>query len=384
MRETAESALRRRRNGPGITSDRPRFRAAIERMRPYVPGEQPAPGERLIKLNTNENPYPPAPEVRRALRRAAVAPLGLYPAPRATEFISEASRLYGFKREMILAGNGSDELLGMIFRAVLGSGDRVAYPVPTYSLYDTLAAIQQARVAALPYDPGFAIPILGLARTRARLTIVCNPNSPSGTMVSPKVLEHLARRLDGRFLVIDEAYVDFADSHALGLVRKHSNVLVLRSLSKSFSLAGMRLGLCFAHPEIIDGLLKVKDSYNLSAPAIAAGAQALRCADWMRANVARVKRTRARAEQALSAMGFRVPPSSANFVWAALAGCNLGPVAEALRRCGILVRHFPLLPDGLRISIGKPVQMRALFKELRPLVEPLVRAASDGRGRGRG
>src|SRR5215472_4725979 len=182
------------------------FRRSIQRMSPYVPGEQPRAHERLIKLNTNENPYPPSPKVRRAIALAADAKLRLYPAPRADQFIERASKLYGVPREMILAGNGSDELLAMIFRATLGPEDSVAYPTPTYSLYDTLAAVQEARVVRFPFGRDFVVPIAALAKTRAHLTIICNPNSPSGTLTSVRHLGELAKKLRGRLLVIDEAY----------------------------------------------------------------------------------------------------------------------------------------------------------------------------------
>ncbi len=313
------------------------FREPIEKMAPYTPGEQPRPGQRLVKLNTNENPYPPSPRVRRAVIKAASAAMRLYPPPRADEFVASAARLYGFPTRMILAGNGSDELLSMLFRAALGPG----------------------------------------------LTIVCNPNSPCGTLAPPRELEKLARALDGRLLAIDEAYVDFADSNALHLVKRHPNVVVLRSLSKSFSLAGMRLGLCFAQPPVIEALLKVKDSYNLNRAAIAAGARALEDAAWMRRNVERVKRTRALTEVRLRKMGFEVPPSSANFVLARFEGHDMGPVAAALRRRGILVRHFPtsVFRDAMRISIGTPAEMAALFKALEPLVKPYVAARGNGRVR---
>ena len=359
------------------------FREAIERMAPYTPGEQPRPGQRLIKLNTNENPYPPSPGVRRAIVAAAGAALRLYPPPRADAFVAAASRLYGVPANMILAGNGSDELLSMIFRAALGHGDRVAYALPTYSLYDTLASIQEARVVAIPLGPGFALPLDALARERAQLTVVCSPNSPCGTLAAPDQLADVARRLGGRLLVIDEAYVDFAETNALGLVRRHRNVVVLRTLSKSFSLAGMRLGLLFAQPPIIESLLKVKDSYNLSRVAVAAGAQALDDAGWMRRNVEKVKRMRAETEERLRTMGFEVPPSSSNFVLARLAGRDMGPVAAALRRRGILVRHFPasVFRDALRISIGTPTEMAALFKALEALIKPVVAGRVRGRAR---
>ena len=188
----------------------------------------------------------------------------------------------------------------MVFRATLGSGDTVAYPVPTYSLYDTLALVQEARILHFPVGADFELPLDALADARANLTIVCSPNSPSGTLTPARDLSALAKRLDGRLLVIDEAYVDFAGENALGLVRRHRNVVVLRTLSKSYSLAGMRLGLCFAHPSVIDALMKVKDSYNLSRVALAAGAEALRDSVWMRRNVEKVIRTRARTEERLA------------------------------------------------------------------------------------
>jgi histidinol-phosphate aminotransferase len=356
------------------------FREAIEQMAPYTPGEQPRPGQRLIKLNTNENPYPPSPRVQAAIVKAAGASLRLYPPPRADELVKAAARIYRIPREMILAGNGSDELLAMIFRAALTRSDKVTYALPTYSLYDTLAAIQEARVAAVPLGRGFAQPLAELAAEKAALTVVCNPNSPCGSLAAPAQLVRLARELDGRLLVIDEAYVDFADSHSLPLVKRHSNVVVLRSFSKSFSLAGMRVGLCFAHPPIIEQLLKVKDSYNLSRLAVSAGAAALADIAWMRRNVERIKDMRGITEKRLRQMGFEVPPSQANFVLARIRGHDMGAVAAGLRRRGILVRHFPhsVFRDALRISIGTPAEMEALFKALEPLIRPLLSAHGNG------
>jgi histidinol-phosphate aminotransferase len=342
------------------------FREAIQKMAAYKPGEQPRPGERLIKLNTNENPYPPSPQVRRAVAGAAADSLRLYPAPRADAFVASAAKLYGIREDMILAGNGSDELLAMIFRATLGAGDTVAYPVPTYSLYDTLASIQEARVLGFPVASDFSIPLDQLAEAQAALTIVCSPNSPSGISTPTAKLAKLARALRDRLLVIDEAYVDFADENALSLLRRFPNVVILRTLSKSFSLAGMRLGLCFARLPIIEQLMKVKDSYNLSRVALAAGAAALGDNAWMRRNVERVKHTREVTIVRLRKLGFEVPNSSANFVLARMAGHDLAPLVRTIRKSGILVRHFPtpMLHDAIRISIGTPREMSALFKAI--------------------
>ncbi|HJU12669.1 MAG TPA: histidinol-phosphate transaminase [Candidatus Binataceae bacterium] len=356
------------------------FREAIERMAPYTPGEQPRPGQRLVKLNTNENPYPPSPRVRAAIVKAAGDSMRLYPPPRADELVNAAARVYRVPREMILAGNGSDELLAMLFRAALASKDKVAYALPTYSLYDTLATIQEARIATVPLGTDFAQPLEALAAERAALTIVCNPNSPCGSFVSAAQLDALARKLDGRLLAIDEAYVDFANSNALALVKRHSNVVVLRSFSKSFSLAGMRVGLCFAQPPVIEQLLKVKDSYNLSRLAVSAAAAALDDIDWMHRNVERIKSTRAITEQKLGEMGFEVPASQANFVLARLRGHDMADVAAGLRRRGVLVRHFPrsVFRDALRITIGRSAEMAVLFKALEPLIRPIIAGRTNG------
>ncbi len=351
-------------------------------MAPYVPGEQPRPGQRLVKLNTNENPYPPSPRVRSAIVQAMRGEsLRLYPAPAADDFIAAAAERYRLPPRMIMAGNGSDELLAMLFRATLGPGDRVAWPAPTYSLYDTLAAMQEARVAAPGFGPDFELPLAALVAARARLTIVCNPNSPSGTVAAQRTLARLARGLNGRLLAIDEAYVDFAEDNSLDLVRRMRNVVVLRSLSKSYSLAGMRLGLCFAHPRVIEQLAKVKDSYNVSRLAIAAGAAALRDTAWASRNVQRIKRARATATRRLLRMGFEVPPSSANFVLARMPGHNLAPLYTGLREHGVLVRYFRAWPDAMRISIGTPAEMKALFDALEPLMAGLAAARRDGRSR---
>ena len=342
-------------------------------MAPYVPGEQPGPGHRLIKLNTNENPYPPSPVVRRRVGQALKnGVLRLYPPPRADGLIERAAAVFGVGCSTILAGNGCDELLGILFRAVLGRADTLAYPAPSYTLYDTLAAIQEARVRRVPFSLGDAAMAATLARARAKLTIVCNPNSPSGAFTPVESLDRLAAKLKPRLLAIDEAYVDFAEDHALRLLKRHNNVVVLRSFSKSFSLAGMRLGLCFASPPVIRTLCKIKDSYNVSRLALAAGVGALEDIPWMRHNVAQIKRERDRAQEQLARLGFEVLPSSANFVFARIPDRDLGALANALRRRGILVRHFssPDLRDGLRITIGTRAEMSALYKALGVLLRP--------------
>ncbi len=343
------------------------FRRNIARMEGYVPGEQPQePG--FIKLNTNENPYPPSPKVRRAILSESGSPLRLYPDPGATGLRRQAASTYGFDLSRIIAGNGSDDLLAMIAKAFVGEGDAVACPMPTYTLYDTLVRIQGGKLLGVPYPPDYSLP-KALAGKGARVTIVASPNSPSGTAVPPEILSALADAVPG-VLVVDEAYADFSDHTALPLARERDNVIVLRTFSKSFSLAGMRIGLGFAHPRIIGGLNKVKDSYNMSRLSIAAGAAALADIGWMKRNASRIRKTREALVAALPSVGFTPFPSQSNFVLARRTrGGSAGNVYEALKRRKILVRYFdtPRLADCLRITVGTDEEIAALLEAMKKL-----------------
>jgi histidinol-phosphate aminotransferase len=332
---------------------------------PYVPGVQPPPGARVIKLNTNENPYPPAPRVLEAMRQGVAESLRLYPDPDATALRQRAAAVYGVPVEAILVGNGSDELLSLLVRGAVDPGELVAYPVPTYSLYRTLVALQDARAIEVPYPDDWSVPP-ALARAGAPLTLLCNPNAPSGTFVPIAQVGALARAVGG-ILVVDEAYVDFAADHALGLLGAHPNVVVLRTLSKSFSLAGLRVGLAFGHPEVIAGLRTVKDSYNVGRLTQLGAEAALADLPAMQRNVARIRATRAVLTAGLEALGFAVPRSEANFVLARRAGRSMAPVAAALAARGILVRHFAVagLDDALRITVGTDDEIAALLGALR-------------------
>src|SRR4029453_17302888 len=269
----------------------PFIRPSIRAMEGYVPGEQPQDGG-YIKLNTNENPYPPSARVRDAIRSCATDEVRLYPDPMANALREAAAARYDLTRDHIVAGNGSDELLAMVLRACTDPGDRVAYPYPTYSLYDTLVAIAGASAVRIPFAEDFSLP-RELSEADARVTFVCNPNAPSGTFIAVDELAALSEQVTG-LLVVDEAYVDFAADSALRLVRQRDNVLVLRTLSKSYSLAGMRVGLACGAPPLIAQLCKVKDSYNLSRVSIAAGVAALADHDAMREHVRQVCATRTR------------------------------------------------------------------------------------------
>ncbi|UCD46437.1 MAG: histidinol-phosphate transaminase [Deltaproteobacteria bacterium] len=344
------------------------FRRTIGRMEGYVPGEQPQ-EEGFIKLNTNENPYPPSPAVLRAIRAEAGASLRLYPDPGATRLRSQAALTYGFDLSRVIAGNGSDDLLAMVARAFVGEGDALCCPTPTYTLYDTLVRIQGGRIKGIPYPEDYSLPA-ALAASRAKVTIVASPNSPSGTGVPTASLADLADRVAG-VLVVDEAYADFSDTTALSLARERENVIVLRTLSKSFSLAGMRIGLGFAHPAILAGLNKVRDSYNLGRLAIAAGEAALKDIGWMEKNIAKIQKTRASLLSALPSLGFSPFPSQSNFVLAKRSrGRSARPVYEELKRRKILVRYFdtPRLSGCLRITVGTDDEVGALLAALREML----------------
>ncbi len=341
------------------------WRRNISRMSGYVPGEQPC-EDGFVKLNTNENPYPPSPKVKKAIAGALDASLRLYPSPAAAALRRQASLTYGIDENRIIAGNGSDDLLAMIARAFVGEGGTLACPAPTYTLYDTLVAIQGGKMLRVPYPDDYTLP-KALSRNRAPVTIVANPNSPSGTSVPLAQLADLAERIPG-LLVIDEAYADFADETALSLARERENVIVLRTFSKSFSLAGMRIGLGFAHPAIIDGLNKVRDSYNLNRLSILAGEAALKDAAWMERNVAMVRKTRERLAASLPEVGFVPFPSQANFILARKSGLDSArPVYEALKERKILVRYFdtPRLSNCLRITVGTDDEVGVLLDAMK-------------------
>lgn len=345
------------------------FRPNIAALAGYVPGEQPG-DEGIIKLNTNENPYPPSPRVLSALRRATNKSLRLYPQPLADSLRNAAAEVYGVKRENILAGNGSDEILSILLRCFVGRNDRVAFPVPTYSLYETLVAIQEGELVRIDYPADFSIPE-ELYSQRAALTFLCNPNSPSGTLVPLPEIERLARAVAG-VLVVDEAYIDFAENEpasAIPLIRQIPNLVVLRTFSKSFSLAGMRIGLGFAAEEIVAGMMKVKDSYNLSRLSLIAATAALGDLPWMKRNVRRIQQGRTKLIRSLEGLGYDVYPSQANFVMAQKRGQNQKTTYEALKAKNILVRYFDTagLQESLRIAVGAPQEIKTFLREMATL-----------------
>lgn len=335
-------------------------------MAGYTPGEQPKAGERVIKLNTNENPYPPSPAVFEAIARIGADALRRYPQPMADDFRAVAARVHGVTKDQVLAGNGSDDILQIALRAYCGPGDVLASPDPTYSLYPVLAELADVRFVTVPWGPDWTLPSDALLATNPRAIFFANPNAPSGTCVAVEQVSALALRTEALVLV-DEAYVDFAEGNCLPLLARHENVLISRTLSKGYGLAGLRFGYAMAHPSVIEQMAKVKDSYNCDAIAIAAAAAALDDQAYALEQWTRVKQERALVTEALAARGFAVIPSQGNFVLATLPGAAYAkPVYEAMKLRGVLVRFFdkPGLNDKLRITIGTPDENAAMLAAL--------------------
>jgi histidinol-phosphate aminotransferase len=270
----------------------------------------------------------------------------------------------------VLCANGSDELLTLVVRAAAGEGDRIAFPDPGYSLYETLARIQNAFPVPIPFGPAWELPVDHLAAAGARLTLVTNPNAPSGTPFRLEELEALAQQVEG-LLVIDEAYVDFGGETALPLVRRYDHVAVLRTMSKAFGLAGMRLGYAFAAPAAITALRKVQDSYPVDRLSQEAGLAALRHFDAALANCREIAARRDRYAALLrERFGWTVWPSATNFLLVETAPQAAPEIFEGLRRHKVLVRYFsrPRLAGALRISIGSEPEMVALVRALEELL----------------
>ncbi len=344
-------------------------RPAIAKIDGYVPGEQPQAGK-WIKLNTNENPYPPSPAVARAIAATAEGrTLAKYPDPLATVFRMRAAEVLGVDPDWILCGNGSDDILTILVRTFVGEGEWLRIAYPTYILYRTLAGLQGASCEEVLYErdwslsDAFAAPREGL-----RLAFLANPNSPSGTTLPPERVLEIAEQLPCP-LVVDEAYGDFADTNCLELVKKCARAIVSRSFSKSYALAGLRFGFAVAHPDLIAELRKVKDSYNCDSLSIAAATAAIDDQAWLAANRAKIIATRRRLTDAMRALGFDAVESQANFVWCTHPERPHKPIYEALKARQILVRYMPYAGwgDGLRVSVGTDDEIDAFLAVMKTL-----------------
>jgi len=346
----------------------PFVRSTIREMDGYTPGEQPGPGERVVKLNTNENPFPPSPKVMQAVRDVEGEMLRRYPNPTADKFRAAAAKVLGVTADMILAGNGSDDILTIATRTFVGPGGKLASPDPSYSLYPVLAKLEDAKFVPVAWEKDWSLPADALIAAKADAIYLANPNAPSGTFVSPMKVAELAEKYKGALLV-DEAYVDFADDNCLALVKDHANIVVTRSFSKAYSLAGLRFGYAVAQPQVVEEMMKVKDSYNCDAISVAAATAAIEDQEHAKKSWDHVRSERQRISSELTQMGWTVLPSQANFI---LAACPNGRGREmylGLKEQGILVRFFdkPGLNDKIRITVGTSQENNALLGGIKAL-----------------
>jgi histidinol-phosphate aminotransferase len=342
-------------------------RPLVRNLHPYVPGEQPK-IKGLIKLNTNENPYPPSPKVMRAIRDAVDERLRLYPNPSADALREKLAKFHGCMAENIVVGNGSDELLALSVRCFIEPGAIVQYFAPGYSLYPVLAAIHGSATTAVSLARDFGLP--SQWNTQAPLTFITTPNAPSGKGYATAELENICRAHKG-VLVLDEAYVDFGKQNALELALKYPHVLVARTFSKAYALCFLRVGYMVGHPTLISALHKIRDSYNVNGLGQIAAAATLDDLPYYRKNFKRVIATRERLTAELRKLGFEVLPSETNFILTRPSRFPASTWLEKLRAKKILVRWFNHsgLEDWLRISIGTDAEIDALLRAARSILK---------------
>ena len=341
---------------------------------PYVPGEQPR-IPNLVKLNTNENPYPPSPKVIQAIQEAARQGLQRYPDPESTSLREAIARHHGIAPEQVFVGNGSDEVLAHAFFAFFQQGAPLLMPDVTYSFYEVYAHLYGIDVTRVPLEAQYRIRVEDFAHhPDAAGVVVANPNAPTGIALPLADIERLARLFPKRVVLVDEAYVDFGAESAVGLIDRYPNLLVVHTLSKSRSLAGLRVGFAAGSRSLIEALVRIKNSFNsypLDSLAQAGAVAAIEDHAYFQQTCAAVIGSREALVRELTALGMDVLPSAANFLFVRHAGCDAARLAAGLRDRAVLVRHFrqPRVDQFLRITVGTPVQCAALVQALRELLQ---------------
>ncbi len=345
------------------------WNSTLKKMDEYIPGEQPKDIAAYIKLNTNENPFPPSSLVFEKITSALNDNIRRYPDSLAMPVREIFAKQNNLTVDNIFIGNGSDEIFTLIFRGFIEKKGLAAFPYPSYSLYDTLAQGNGISFEKVPLDNNFRLDMNRFLEKKYDMVIIANPNNPTGTSVPVGEIKNFLSRYEG-LLVVDEAYVDFYGETSLDLVKKHDNIIVTRSFSKSYSLAGMRIGMAIACPEIIRGFLKIKDSYNIDTLAIEAAAAALEDEKTFNYNIRMLISNKEYLEETLEAMGFEIVPSKANFLFLKHPGIPSGELYEKLKDHKILIRHFsgPVQSDYVRISVGTMMEIKQLFSALKSIL----------------
>ena len=343
-------------------------------LTPYVPGEQPKIA-RLIKLNTNENPYPPAPGVLAAISAELgndAARLRLYPDPNAEQLKAAIARTHGVTQQQVFVGNGSDEVLAHVFMALLKHEQPILFPDITYSFYPVYCGLYGVAYRTVPLAEDFSIAPADYAQPNGGI-IFPNPNAPTGRLLGLEAIEQILQANPDSPVVVDEAYVDFGGTSAISLVDRYDNLLVVHTLSKSRSLAGLRVGFAVGHPDLIEALERVKNSFNsypLDRLAIVGAVAALADAEHFERTRQAVIATRERLSSELAGLGFAVLPSAANFIFARHPQRDAAQLAQALRAQGIIVRHFKQsrIDQFLRITVGTDSECQALTQALQEIL----------------
>jgi len=344
----------------------------VARLSPYIPGEQPRiPG--LVKLNTNENPFGPSPRAIDAMRAEAADTLRLYPDPQASALRETLAAYHGVSIDQVFVGNGSDEVLAHVFAALLKHERPLRFPDITYSFYPTYCRLFDIEQQLVPLDDQMRVRLADYPASGP--IILANPNAPTGVALTRREIESLLEANPDMPVIIDEAYVDFGAETAIPLIGRHPNLLVVHTMSKSRALAGLRVGYAIGDGALIEGLTRVKDSFNsypLSRIAQAGAAASVKDEAYFQQSRAAVIDGRTRMVGGLQQLGFEVLPSSANFVFARLPGRGGAELAQALRDRAVLVRHFgaPRIADYLRITVGAPGEIDRLLAALTEILGP--------------
>lgn len=343
----------------------------VKDIEPYVPGEQPQ-DRQYIKLNTNENPYPPSPRVLEAISKANDERLRLYPDPNCQDLIQAIGDYYGLQKEQVFVGNGSDEVLAFAFLAFFDQGSTILYPDITYSFYPVYSKLFQVQYDLQPLSSGFDIDIKDYYKDNGGI-ILTNPNAPTGKLLTLGEVEQVLQVNKDQVVIVDEAYIDFGGESAVKLIEGYDNLLVVQTMSKSRSLAGMRIGFAMGNQALIDGLNRIKNSinsYTLDRLALVAGEAAMKDKDYFETTRMKIIKTRTWVTERLVSMGFTVPTSGANFVFASPSTCEAKWLFMQLKEKGLLVRYFnkPRIDGYLRITIGTDDEMISLCDILETLV----------------
>lgn len=342
-------------------------------LEPYTPGEQPKVVGRLIKLNTNENPYPPAPGVVKLMNDEEVQKLRLYPEPSASLLVDAIAEFYGINQNQVMVGNGSDEVLAFIFMAMRGSNDKIYYPEISYSFYPVYCDIFKADGVKVPLREDYSVGVEDYYNVDGTI-VITNPNAPTGRALTLEEIESIVVNNPDNLVVIDEAYVDFGAESAVTLIDKYDNLLVVQTFSKSRSLAGSRIGFAIGNSELISDLNKLKFSfnpYNLNRLSILAGAEAMKDRQYFEETCQKIIDTRENFVAEMGKLGFEVLPSKANFVFAKSDKISGEEYFTSLRKYNIIVRYFKKdkISDFVRITIGTQEEMDALIAATKEILE---------------